>query len=75
MAMWLDLDLNAGPKLKVHLREEQVVFVDPRDGSTIALDPETHEEAVLMAIALRKSYKRLEELASGLPKRGKANLT
>lgn len=69
--LWIDQDLNAGPKLRAELREDSVRFVDPRGGGveSVTLFPESYEEAVLMAIALRKAYKRLEELATGLPRR------
>lgn len=74
-SIWLDQDLNAGTQLKVELREESIRIVDPRGGGleSVTLQPQTRQEAVLMAIAIRKTYKRLEELAISLPdtRRGK----
>ena len=67
MALWLDQDLNAGEQLKVELREDEVRFVAPSGGDGVSLRPMTHQEAVLQAIALRKAYKRLEEIAVTLP--------
>lgn len=68
--LWLDQDLTASENLKVELREDRVVIRDGGgDVGVVILMPRTRQEAILMAIAIRKTYKRLEELAVALPDR------